>query len=113
MTEQASQSETPDEKAPHDAVHVGANDPWQRLLYMIGFGVVAYALLWLIMVLALVQFVLVLVNRSLNTRLVGFAGTVNRYFAAVTGFLTFTTDRVPPPFSPMAAAEEKPSSQAP
>lgn len=97
MAEQISQSEEPVD----DAVNVGSEEPWHRMLYMIGFGILSYALLWFVLAMAALQFVLVIVQGEPNPRLKAFAQSVNHYFRTVLAFLSFKSDRVPAPFSPM------------
>lgn len=72
---------------------------WQRALYMIGFAFVAYFMLWLVFVLAVVQAVLSRFNARPNPHLLRFVRNLNGYFGDILGFLGFVSNKVPFPFS--------------
>ena len=87
--------------AKSDTIMITDDPPrWQRLLFMVAYAIVAYALLWLGIVLAVVQFVLQLVNGEVNNNLKEFVARLIAYFGAVLAFLSFQNNTVPFPFSP-------------
>ena len=90
------------------------DDPprWQRLLFMIVYAIVADLLLWLILFLALIQFVLWLINDEVNANLREFAGRVNAYFGEIIGFLSFSRNAVPFPFAPFPGPNSEPAKPA-
>jgi hypothetical protein len=105
-----------------DARHASANEPgrsapsgapsrqpfpWERLFYAIGFGIVAWCVFWLVIVLAVVQFVLVLlqsisasVTGHPSDELKGFCLRMIQYLLELLGYITFVRDTPPFPLSP-------------
>ena len=79
---------------------------WQRALYMILFAIIAYIILWFVFFLALVQFLLVIINNTENEHLCQFTTRLNAYFGEILGFLSYTRDEVPFPFSPLPHSED-------
>ncbi len=68
---------------------------WMFLFYLLMF----YALAVVVAIIALTQFVLVLVNGAPQGRLREFSSALNRYAHQVLGYLTFNETRKPFPFS--------------
>ena len=86
---------------------VFSNPPtWQRALYMILFGIVGYAVLLFVFFLAVVQFILVVINGAKNENLCRLASRINSYLTQILDFLSFTSDSVPFPFSPLPKSTE-------
>ena len=86
---------------------VFSNPPtWQRALYMILFGVVAYVVLLFVFFLAVVQFILEVINGAKNENLCRLASRINSYLTQILDFLSFTIDNVPFPFSPLPKSSE-------
>ena len=79
---------------------------WQRALFMILFAIIAYIILWFVFFLALVQFLLVIINNTENEHLRQFATRLHAYFGEILGFLSYTQDEVPFPFSPLPRTED-------
>ncbi len=72
---------------------------WARGIYML-----VMALLWhvseaVLAVIALIQFVVALLNGTPNERLVAFGRSLSRYLQQIAAFLTFASEEVPFPFS--------------
>ena len=88
------------------------SDPpaWQRALYMILFGVIGYAIVLFVFFLAIVQFILVVINGEKNENLCQLASRINSYLKQILDFLSFATDQVPFPFSPLPKSETHESS---
>ena len=83
---------------------------WERLLYMI-FCAIAYSIAEAIVVLvAIFQFVCVLVNGHVHERAQRFGQNVGAYIGELLRFVTFNDERVPFPFSdwPEVPAGETP-----
>ncbi len=83
-----------------------------RVLHMILFAVVFWILCWTLAVTAILQLVLRLVSGQPNADVARFGAGLGRYARQVIEFLTFSSDRLPFPFSewPGAAAESPPAS---
>ena len=73
---------------------------------MILFGIVGYAVLLFVFFLAVVQFILVVINGAKNENLCRLASRINSYLTQILDFLSFTTDNVPFPFSPLPKPSE-------
>ena len=96
-----------EEKHTGTPTMVFSNPPtWQRALYMILFGIVGYAVLLFVFFLAVVQFILVVINGAKNENLCRLASRINSYLTQILDFLSFTTDNVPFPFSPLPKPSE-------
>ena len=76
-------------------------DRWMRLLYMVVFAIIGYAVYWLVAFLAVVQFGLALLTGHPNENLKDFAAKLGAYLKSVADFLGYVTDVVPFPFSPL------------
>jgi len=74
--------------------------PAVRLLYAIGFGIVAWFVFWLTVLIALVQFVLVAVNGRVNDELRNFTIALVQYLWELVAFITFVRDDQPFPIGP-------------
>jgi len=94
------------------ATIVPADQRGMRLLYMAIFGIIGYAIYWLVVFLAVVQFGLGLINGRVHANLRDFCTRLNAYFGSVLGFLSYASDRVPFPFSPLEAAAGGPAKAA-
>jgi len=88
---QASASSAAPERAPFPAI---------RLLYAIGFGVVAWFVFWITLLLALVQFVVVAINGRVNDELKTFTINLIQYLWELLAFIVFVRDEQPFPIGP-------------
>lgn len=84
------------ESGPQAAPH-RAPFPAIRLLYAIGFGVVAWFVFWITVLLALVQFVVVAINGKVNDELKSFTVNLIQYLWELMAFITFVRDEQPFP----------------
>ena len=95
-------------KAPQDKPT--ARDVWMRgllmLLFMIGFSVGV----WLLNLLAIVQFVWLLVARQPNHFIARFGNSLSIWLAEIGRFLTCTTDIKPFPWQPWPGSDAPPMS---
>ena len=74
--------------------------PVVRLLYSIGFGLIAYFVLHIIFVLAVVQFAVLALNGKTNEELRQFSLTLVQYLWELLAFITFVRDEQPFPIGP-------------
>ena len=81
----------------------GGVDPrqaiWIRALFMILFIVIYYVVEWLVVAVAVFQFVVVVVTGKQNPQLAAFGDGLSRFIYQVARFLTFGTEDRPFPFS--------------
>lgn len=85
---------------------------WMRLLYMVGFAILGYFAFWIMLLLAVVQFVYTLVAGTPNTELKAFCGRLAEYVREVLSFVTFGTEEQPFPFGAFPGGAEKRDPQA-
>jgi hypothetical protein len=74
--------------------------PAVRLLYAIGFAVVAWFVFWITLILALAQFVVVAINGRVNDELKGFSLNLAQYLWELLAYITFARDEQPFPIGP-------------
>lgn len=74
--------------------------PAIRLLYAIGFGVVAWFVFWITLILALAQFVVVAINGRVNDELKTFTHNLIQYLWELLAFIAFVRDEQPFPIGP-------------
>jgi hypothetical protein len=71
--------------------------PIVRLLYAIGFGFVAWFVLWLVFVIAFAQFVVFAISGRANEELKGFSLSLVQYLWELLAFIAFVRDERPFP----------------
>ncbi len=81
-------------------VPVGHSLPIARLLYALGFGIVAWLVFWAVILLSAVQFVVTLVNGRVNEELRGFCAGLIRYEWELLAYVSFVRDDQPFPIGP-------------
>jgi hypothetical protein len=74
--------------------------PLARLLYAVGFAILAWIALWLLIVLGVVQFVVFALNGKANEELKGFSLSLVQYLWELLAFVTFVRDEKPFPLGP-------------
>jgi hypothetical protein len=74
--------------------------PFVRLLYAIGFGLLAWLAFDLVLVLAVVQFVVFAVSGRINEELKAFSLSLVQYIWELLAFITFVRDEQPFPIGP-------------
>jgi hypothetical protein len=74
--------------------------PAVRLLYAIGFGIVAWFVFWIAILLALVQFVVIAINGRVNDELKHFSLNLVQYLWELLAFVAFVRDEQPFPLGP-------------
>lgn len=71
-----------------------------RALFMILFVIIYYVAEWLVVAVAVFQFVVVLITAKPNPNLTAFGEGLSRFVYQTARFLTFNTEEKPFPFSP-------------
>ena len=74
--------------------------PAVRLLYAIGFGLLAYFVLVALFVIGFVQFVVLAINGRVNVELKSFSANLVQYLFELAGFIVFVRDETPFPLGP-------------
>jgi hypothetical protein len=74
--------------------------PFVRLLYAVGFSFVAWFVGWIILVLALAQFVVLAITGRVNEELRNFSFSLVQYLWELLAFITFVRDEQPFPIGP-------------
>jgi hypothetical protein len=74
--------------------------PAIRMLYALGFAIVAWFVFWITLVLGLVQFVVILATGRINDELKGFSLSLVQYLWELLAFITFVRDEQPFPIGP-------------
>ena len=74
--------------------------PGIRLLYAFGFAIIAWFVLWITFLLAVVQFVMFAINGKLNDELKNFSFSLVQYLWELLAFITFVRDDQPFPIGP-------------
>lgn len=74
--------------------------PAVRWLYALGFALLAWLAFWILLILATVQFVVVLVTGRFNAELKGFSLNLLQYLWELFAFIIFVRDDQPFPFGP-------------
>lgn len=80
------------------------NALWPRVAYCVGFGIVAYALLWLVFALTILQLIVWGVSGERNKQLADFGGRLGSYLRQIVSYLMGGQDAVPFPFTPFPEA---------
>ena len=88
------------------AVPVSTREPFPltRLLYALGYAVLAWLALWLTLILGAVQFVVVALNGRANLELKDFSLRLVQYLSELLAFVTFVRDERPFPIGPFPRA---------
>lgn len=76
-----------------------ANNIWLRGVVMILFGILYSLEGTVLVVMAALQFILVLIGSAPNTRLLAFGRSLGSYVQQIVHFQTFNTEEKPFPFS--------------
>src|ERR1700744_5422683 len=74
--------------------------PVVRLLYSIGYGILAYFVLHVLFAIALVQFILFAINGHMNAELKSFSANLVQYLWDLVAFIVFVRDDQPFPIGP-------------
>ena len=78
---------------------------WVRALFMLLMGLAYHVAGTVLFVVALIQFLIMLMNGQPNARLVSFGRSLGRYFQQIVNFVAFATEEVPFPFSEWPASD--------
>ncbi|MDD5059211.1 MAG: DUF4389 domain-containing protein [Sideroxydans sp.] len=72
---------------------------WMRGLFMLLMAVAFHVCMTVLGIVAVIQFVIALLNDAPNIRLVSFGRSMGSYLRQIVNFLTFATEEIPFPFS--------------
>lgn len=72
---------------------------WVRALFMVLMAMIFQLCGTLLFIVAMIQFVIVLINKEANVRLVSFGRRLGLYLRQIANYLTFASDEIPFPFS--------------
>ncbi len=78
---------------------------WMRGLFMLLMGLVFHVCITVLGIVALIQFVIALLNDTPNARLVALGRNLGNYVRQIVNFLTFVTEETPFPFSDWPSGE--------
>lgn len=76
-----------------------ANNIWLRGVFMILFGLLYSLAGTVLVVVAVLQFILVLIGNAPNTRLLSFGRSLGSYVQQIANFQSFNTEEKPFPFN--------------
>ncbi len=74
--------------------------PSTRLLYAVGYAVIAWFVFWMVLILGLFQFAVILLNGHSNAELKAFNFSLVQYLWELLAFITFVRDEQPFPIGP-------------
>jgi hypothetical protein len=72
---------------------------WKRGLFMVLFAIISWLAKWVVNIVALLQFVTLLITGKTNTSVLPFGQNLSTYLYQITLFLTFKTEDMPFPFT--------------
>ncbi len=96
-------SDTPNAQGtppPGPATPIRPPFPFVRLIYAFGYGLIAWFVLHVIFVLAVVQFVMIAVNGRVHDEIKAFCSSLLQYEWELLAFVTFVRDEQPFPIGP-------------
>ena len=79
--------------------------PAIRLLYAIGFAVIAWFVFWLVLAVAILQFVVIAIDGKANGEIKDFSKRLLQYLAELLSFVAFVRDDQPFPMGPFPPAK--------
>jgi len=79
---------------------------WQRCLYMFGFAILAYMTFWVLILMAVVQCVVYLIDKDANADLKKFSRNTVQYLFELMAFISFSSDERPFPFGKFPTVPE-------
>jgi len=79
--------------------------PAIRLLYSIGFAVIAWFVFWLVLAVAILQFVVIVIDGKVNGEIRDFSLRLLQYLAELLSFVAFVRDDQPFPIGPFPPAK--------
>lgn len=78
---------------------------WMRGLFMLLMALAFHVCITVLGIVALIQFLITLLNDTPNVRLVSFGRSMGNYLRQTVDFFTFATEEIPFPFSEWPSAE--------
>ena len=93
-------------KDPHLEPAGSLADKIWRLIAMTAFAMIAYFAILGVIVLAAVQFVVVVLDDKPSTEVSGYMSRLNGFLQEIVAFLSFTSNDMPFPFKPFPGADD-------
>jgi hypothetical protein len=93
-------ADTPPGPTPPAALPHHPPFPVVRVLYAIGYGFIAWIVLHILFLLAVIQVVMIAINGRINEELKNFCGSLIQYEWELFAFITFVRDEQPFPLGP-------------
>jgi len=79
--------------------NIKSKSQWMRLLFMVLFAVINYFVRMIILLIAVVQFLLMILSGKPNQNLLKFGGSLSTFSYQIMLFLTYNSETKPFPFS--------------
>ena len=80
--------------------------PFARLIYAVGYAFVAWVVFWLVLILALLQFITRAVTGHVNDELRTFSRNMITYLQELLGYVTLVRDEQPFPIGPFPTGSD-------
>ncbi len=93
-------SDASNSPGPAPALPARPHFPVARLICAVGYGLIAWFVLHVIFVLAVVQFVMIAVNGRVHDEIKAFCSSLLQYEWELLAFITFVRDEQPFPIGP-------------
>jgi Domain of unknown function (DUF4389) len=84
---------------------IDRRNTWIRGLFMLLMALAYHVSGTVMFIVAVIQFLIMLLNDKPNARLVSFGRSMGRYLQQIVNFLTFATEEIPFPFNDWPAGE--------
>lgn len=89
----------------HSEVSTGTRNIWMRGLFMLLMSLACNVAMTVLFVVALMQFLIMLLDDSPNERLASFGRSLARYLQQIVNFMTFASEAIPFPFNDWPSSE--------
>lgn len=86
---------------------------WIRMVFMLIFALVLWALWFVVIVICVVQTVIVMITSEVNPQLQKLGGIAANYLGQIVSFMVFATEDKPFPFSPFPEQGAQPAASEP
>lgn len=79
---------------------------WQRGCYMLGFCFLAYFTFWVLLIMAVIQLIVVAIDKKTSSDLKNFSRNLVQYLFELMAFIGFASDERPFPFGTFPSVPE-------
>ena len=87
--------------------NIASPETWLRLLFIVAFAIVANILIWLVWIIAGVQFLCSLITGKTNGNLDDFSAGLVTYLTSIFEYMVYRTDTKPFPFTSWDETQQK------